>query len=243
MEERRLHPRALVLWNTVVKITPQRQKGNDNFSVIAVLRDISLEKDYCNGFGFECKTKDAGKIQHEEKAMICIMAEIDKDVCEIAFPVVLIKARGDNSLGARMDKAYEKRMEKHPFLESWIKELHKEKKIILPEQINKILDYINRKEFHPELISFVAKNIAKKLADDKIPSSNFSSGEARIMRFLKADYDFKAGVLRKEFLKTCLKKKSSLDLDSKDKWKGILQELAEKKATAIMGKRRFKEWL
>ena len=243
MKERRLHPRAIILWDTVVKITPEKQKGDANVSIFAVLRDVALEKDDCNNFVLECKVKDAGKIQNKEKAKICIMAEINKDVCEIEFPVVIIKERGGNSMGAKMDEGYEKKMEKHPLLESWIKELHKEKKIVLPEQINEILDYINRKEFHPDLISLVAKNIVKKLPDDKIPDANYSSCEARVMRFLKADYDFKPGVLRKEFLKICFKKKSSLDMDTKEKWEGIKQELTEKKVTGIMEKERFKKWV
>ncbi len=194
MKERRLHPRAIILWNTVVKITLEKQKGDANVSIFAVLRDVALEKDYCNNFGFECKVKDVGKIQHNEKAEICIMAEIKKDVSEIEFPVVIIKERGGNLVGAKMDEDYQKKMEKHPLLESWIKELDREKKIILPDQVKEILDYINRKEFHPALISLVAKNIVKKLPDNKVPAANYSSCGTRVMRFLKADYDFKAGV-------------------------------------------------
>lgn len=68
MKEKRLHPQAIILWNTVVKITPQRKKADSNVTIYAVLRDISLKKDYCKSFGFECKVKDAGKIQYEEKA-------------------------------------------------------------------------------------------------------------------------------------------------------------------------------
>ena len=73
MKERRLHPRAIILWDTVVKITPEKQKGDANVSIFAVLRDVALEKDYCNNFGLECKVKDAGKIQNKEKAKIVIM--------------------------------------------------------------------------------------------------------------------------------------------------------------------------
>ncbi|MEE9164647.1 MAG: hypothetical protein V3U15_00110 [Nitrospinota bacterium] len=100
---------------------------------------------------------------------------------------------------------------------------------------------MNQKEFHPDLISLVAKNIAKKLPTEKIPDADYSSCEARVMRFLKADYDFKAGVLRKEFLKICFKKKASSDIDTKEKWEGIKQELMEKKVTGIMEKDRFKK--
>lgn len=63
------------------------------------------------------------------------------------------------------------------------------------------------------------------------------------MRFLKADYDFKAGVLKKEFLKLCFNKKASSGMDTKEQWEGIKQELAEKKVTQIMGKEQFKNWI
>ena len=243
LKERRLHPRAIVLWNTVVKITPQKKKGVDNISIIAVLRDISLSKNYCNGFGFECKKTDAEKIEHKEKATILIMAEINRIVHEIEIPVVIIKERGNKSLGAEMDKEFEKSKERHPLLESWIKELHKEKKIVLPEQVSSIFDYINRKEFRSVQIGSVAKKIVKKLPLEKIPNLDYASVVVKLIRFLRVDYDFKGGVLRKDFLRTCFKKKASSELDCEDKKKGILHELAEKKALKIMGKERFKDWL
>jgi len=243
LKERRRHPRAIVLWDTVVKITTQRKKGVDNISIIAVLKDISLSKNYCNGFGFECKRSDAEKIEHKEKAIILIMAEINRKVHEIEIPVVIIKERGNKSLGAEMDKEFEKSKERHPLLEAWIRELHKEKKIVLPEQVNNIFDYINRKKFRSVQISSVAKKIVKKLPSEKIPNLDYSSVVAKIIRFLRVDYDFKGGVLRKDFLRKCFKKKASSELDCEDKRKGILHELAEKKAMEIMRKERFKGWL
>ncbi len=43
--------------------------------------------------------------------------------------------------------------------------------------------------------------------------------------------------------KYSMRKKPSSDMDTKEKWEGIKQELAEKKVTQIMGKEQFKNWI